>query len=294
MKKILSAVQMPIFYILAYMPTFLCRWLAKILAHQLIRRPNAYRRRIDTNLRILMPELSTEKRNKWVAENLHFWVNIFLQVPRLMIKEKQKAIRRISEIKGEELALAASREGKGVIFLSFHLGNWEVLAPYLGKKFKCTSFYRPPDNNHLHRLMSKYRNKNGIRLAPTNMGGIRLALAALKRKEVVIIMPDQNPSKHTSQQIVRFFGIDMPRPTLLTQLRARTDARVIVLFSVEISPGRYRAEFHLPPKAVYSNDTQQSAQAVASCIEKYIRLYPTQYQWSYRMLYRTKYNKEYK
>jgi len=293
MKKFILAIQVPLFYIFAYMPTFLCHWLAKILARQMTKRPNACKHRIDVNLRILMPELTAAKRSKWVAENLYFLIELFLQVPRLIIREKKKVTRRISEVKGKELAIAAGEQEKGVIFLLPHLGNWEILAQYLGKEFKCTALYRPLNNNHLDKILRQYRGQNGMQLAPTSKAGIRRLLTALKRKEHIIILPDQNPGMRTAQQIIRFFGISMPRPSLLTQLRACTDARVVVVFAVQISPGHYRVEFHAPPKAIYSNDIQQSVQAVADCVEKCIRLYPTQYQWSYRILYRTEHKKEY-
>lgn len=293
MRKFILAIQVPLFYIFAYMPVFLCHWLAKLLTNQLIRRPNAYRRRIDTNLRILMPELSAEKRNSWVAENLRFLTEIFLQMPRLLMREKNRVISRISEVRGKELALAASKEGKGVIFLLPHLGNWEILAPYLGKEFKSTALYKPLNSNHLDRILRQYRSQNGMQLVPISKTGIRRLLTALKRKEFAIILPDQNPGIHTAQQMTRFFGIDMPSPSLLAQLRAHIDARVVAVFAVQISPGNYRVEFHSPPKAIYSNDIQQSTQAVASCVEKCVRLYPTQYQWSYHILHRTEHKKEY-
>ncbi len=275
------------------MPVFLRRWFARILAGQLIKRPNPYRHRIDVNLRILMPELDAAKRSRRMAESLYFLIELFLQMPRLLMREKNRVTRRISEVKGKELALAAGEQGKGVIFLLPHLGNWEILAPYLGKEFKCTALYKPLNNNHLDQILRQYRSQNGMQLVPVSKAGIRCLLRALKRKEHVIILPDQNPGMRTAQQMIRFFGIDMPSPSLLAQLRLRTDARVVAVFAVQTSPGHYRVEFHEPPKAIYSKDIQQSVQAVASCVEKCVRLYPTQYQWSYRILYRTEHKKEY-
>lgn len=240
-----------------------------------------------------MPELSEEKRSRWVTENLSFFIGLFLQGPRLLMREKNRVIRRINEVKGKELAVTAAKQGKGVIFLLPHLGNWEVLAPYLGKEFKCTALYKPLNNHHLNRILRRYRSQNGMQLVAIGKAGIRRLLMALRRKEYIILLPDQNPGIRTAQQNIRFFGVSMPSPSLLTQLRARTDARVVAVFAVQTSPNHYKVEFHSPPEAIYSPDIQQAVQGVATCVENCIRLYPTQYQWSYRILHRTEHKKEY-
>ena len=276
------------------MPRLLGKLLIKGLAAWLIRHPNAHKHRIQVNLELLMPELPPRKRSGWIHANIGFLAGLFFEMPRLLLRERNRVVSRITQIQGKELALKACKHGKGVIFLLPHLGNWEVLAPYLGKEFRCTALFKPLDNAQLNRILWKYRTETGMKLVPISRSGIRELLLALKRKECAVILPDQTPRSHRARQTVRFFGTPMPMPSLLTQLHSRTGAQVISVFAVKSAPNDYRVEFHSPAQSIYAKDIQQSVQGVAASVEKCVRLYPTQYQWSYRILNETEHREEYR
>ena len=281
-------------YVLAWMPRWLRRWASSLLTYWMIRRPNKRKHRISVNMRIFFPEFSQEKKNEYVRLNIGFLMYLLFEMPRILIREGSRAIARISEVKGKDLALKAVQQNKGVILMLPHLGNWEILAPYLGKEFSCTALYKPFYNQHLNEIVRKYRTATGMKLVPTDRTGVKQLLLSLRRKEYVIILPDQNPGRERAQVQTRFFGILMPSPSLLTQLQARTGARILCVFAAQLPDKSYRVEFHTPSEKVYSSDIRQAVQGVNDSIEKCVRLYPAQYQWLYKILARTHHAKEYK
>lgn len=293
MKKLQPLVHILLFYGIAYMPRWLCRLAARICTHWLINRPNLHKHRIAINLRILLSELSQEERMEYTRLNLRFLTGLLFEVPHILLRERSKVIQRITEVKGKNLAVAAHRHNKGVILMLPHLGNWEILAPYLGREFPCTALYKPLYNGHLDAVVRNYRTEMGMKLVPTNRTGIKQLLLSLQRKEYAIILPDQNPGNQKAQLNAKFFGVPMPTPSLLPQLRARTNARILCVFAIKLPDDNYRIEFHPPADAVYADDIGEAVQGVNTSVENCVRLYPTQYQWPYRMLAGTLYRLEY-
>lgn len=170
---------------------------------------------------------------------------------------------------------AAQRAGKGVIFLTPHLGCFEISAFYGAQRLPLTVLYRPPKRAALEAMMIAGRTRGGARLAPANLQGVRLLLKALRRGEAVGILPDQAPGVGEGVW-ADFFGRPAYTMTLVTRLQESTAAAVIMAFAERLPRGAgYR--LHLQPVSAHP----LTPAALNRAVEELVRRCPAQYLWGY-------------
>jgi Kdo2-lipid IVA lauroyltransferase/acyltransferase len=170
---------------------------------------------------------------------------------------------------------AARVNGRGLIFLTPHLGCFEIAAFYGGQHLPLTVLYRPPKLKWLEPLMISGRRRGQIALAPANMRGVRRLYKALLRGEAVGVLPDQAPAAGEGAW-VPFFGRPAYTITLVTRLQRATNAAIVMAFAERLSGGRgYTLHLEVLP-------TEHFDEFALNCaIENVIRRCPQQYLWSY-------------
>jgi len=176
-----------------------------------------------------------------------------------------------------ERALAA---GKGVIFATGHLGNWELSAHAHALMSQPMSFVvRPLDNPLLDTLSTRLRQMSGNEVIGRN-DLIRPILRALHSNRAVGILADQNVAA-SEGVFVDFFGRKACADAGLARLAARTGAAVVPGFAVwSESERRFILKFY-PPLSL-SGDEIADTQTVQSALERAIREYPDQWLWIHR------------
>lgn len=182
---------------------------------------------------------------------------------------------------GGELVAAARAQGKGIVFLTPHLGCFEVTAQAYAARFgRITVLYRPARKQWLRELVDTARGRANLATAPTTLSGVRQMLKALKAGEAVGLLPDQVPPEGLGVW-APFFGRDAYTMTLSTRLARQTGA-VLLLAWGERLPGGCGYRVHLRPWPLESpgNDTA-AAQQMNAQMEKLIRECPHQYLWGY-------------
>tara|TARA_B110000014_G_scaffold183586_1_gene132663 strand:- start:956 stop:1585 length:630 start_codon:yes stop_codon:yes gene_type:complete len=190
-------------------------------------------------------------------------------------KEK-RILKWVNEIKGLSDIEKAHTKKKGIIFLTPHLGCYEITSIYYGSKYPLTILYRPPRQKWLERLIKEGRQKGLNVLAPTNKMGIKKILTALKKGEAVGILPDQAANKGEGEW-ADFFGRPAYTMILVSKLAKKTGATVIMAFGERLSIGK---GFDIHFKTLSSNDIS-SARKLNKVLENEIKFAPTQYLWNY-------------
>ena len=169
----------------------------------------------------------------------------------------------------------AQRDGRGIIFLTPHLGCFEVSAIYTAQRVPLTALYRPPHQRWLEPLMVRGRSRGKARVSPANLRGVRTLYKALQRGEAVGLLPDQAPQAGEGTW-ADFFGRPAYTMTLVRRLQKQTRAAVIFAFAERLPSGRgYLLHFER-----YRGDDLDERE-LNRCVEKLIRSCPTQYLWSY-------------
>lgn len=168
----------------------------------------------------------------------------------------------------------AQRAGKGVIFLTPHLGCFEISALYGAQRLPLTVLYRPPKRVVLETIMQAGRARGRITLAPATLKGVRLLYKALQRGEAIGVLPDQAPGVGEGEW-ADFFGRPAYTMTLVTRLQQTSGAAVIMAFAERLAQGR---GYHLHLQTVTG---PLDPSAMNRAVEAIVRTCPAQYLWGY-------------
>jgi Kdo2-lipid IVA lauroyltransferase/acyltransferase len=185
------------------------------------------------------------------------------------------------EWEGKDLIEAAQRQGRGIVFLTPHLGCFEVTAQgYAAHWGRITVLYRPARKSWLRGLVDSARGRANLATAPTTLAGVRQMLKALKNGEAVGLLPDQVPPQGLGLW-APFFGRDAYTMTLSTRLAQQTGAAILLAWGERLPWGRgYRLHFRSWPGALAADSAGAAAQVNAQ-MEGLIRECPQQYLWGY-------------
>lgn len=240
------------------------------------------RRVTRSNLARAYPMLDQRQRDVLARLSLRHSVATVLELGFAWQGKPELVNASIKAIHGQALLDQAQAEGKGIIILAPHFGNWEVLNFWLSSHMPFTAMYEPPRIAPLDDTIRQGRERMGAHLVPTTARGVSSLLKALKRCEAVGILPDQVP-EDTGGVIAPFFGYLAYTATLLPKLVARTNAHVIVAVAQRRHEGDgFELHFMEADKRVYDTDEAVSAQGVNASVEATIALNPIQYQWEYK------------
>lgn len=171
-------------------------------------------------------------------------------------------------------------DGKGVIFLTPHLGCFEILAPLLAARYGLTAMFKPPHRIWLRTWIEKMRSRSKLHLAPAQQNGVRMLVKALRRGEAIGILPDQTPA--ASQGVwAPFFGKPAYTLTLVYKLQRLTKSPIALLFCERLTAGKgYQIHLRVLPKLL-PTDPVSAATCINQAIESLIAIAPTQYLWAY-------------
>lgn len=195
--------------------------------------------------------------------------------------KKDKLFKLIKNVHGEALIQEALDEEKGVILALPHLGNWELLALYCSSKYPTTTMYQKPKIPQFDELIKGGRERFGAKLVPADNEGIRAMLKALRKNELICVLPDQEP-KEGKGVFSPFFNLQAYSMTLISRFANKTDAKVFIAYSKRLAQGD-GYEIHFAPLDKMKVDSlEESVTYLNTEMEKCIREIPEQYQWSYK------------
>lgn len=182
---------------------------------------------------------------------------------------------------GAALIAQALAKGRGIIFLTPHLGCFEVAAQDYAASFgRITVLYRPARKVWLRGLVDTARARPRLATAPTTLAGVKLLLKALRAGEAVGLLPDQVPPQGLGVW-APFFGRAAYTMTLSARLAQQTGATVLLVWAERRGWGR-GYDVHLQACDIGSSgDPVAAAAQVNGDMERLIRACPRQYLWGY-------------
>ncbi len=214
-----------------------------------------------------------------VRAAMHLGMGMVELLP-VWLRPYPRVLRLIREVRGWEHVEAARQGGKGLLGLAPHLGCWELVGLYLARYLPMITLYRPPRQAWADRLMRQGRERGQMRLATPDMRGVRAMLGALKRGEVVGILPDQVASRGDGVW-APFFGRPAYTPTLAFKMARSTGAVPLLFYCERLSWGR-GFRLWIEPLPAFPEDVQEAAIRLNQALERLILRRPEQYLWSYR------------
>lgn len=185
--------------------------------------------------------------------------------------------------RGAEHIEAAQVGGAGVLFLTPHLGCFEITAQAYAERFGArhpmTVLFRPARQAALRDLVASARQRPGLHAAPTTLAGVKQLIKALKVGDAVGLLPDQVPPDGQGVW-APFFGRDAYTMTLSARLAQSGHTKVLVSWGERLSWGRgFRV--HVRPLDSLDGDASVAARQINQAMEALVRECPAQYLWSY-------------
>lgn len=235
-----------------------------------------YRRHLHDNMVLALGE--TEARRLWYRAVGHAGAQ-FMELAKIWLRPLEEAVLSVVKISGWEVAEAAMRAGKGIVYLTPHLGCFEITAQYLSTQAPITVLYRPPKRRWMQTLIETGRARKQLHLAAADLSGVRALLKALKKGEAVGLLPDQAP-KVGEGRWLDFFG--RPAYTMTLAARLSESGAAVIMVWAERLPAGGGYHFHLEaPTQALSGTLEERAQQISREIERLIRQCPAQYLWGY-------------
>lgn len=188
-------------------------------------------------------------------------------------------------IEGEPCVQQAWAAGRGVIFLTPHLGCFEMSAQAIATRWSAqqgpiTVLYRPARQAWLAKVMETARNRPGMQAVPTTLAGVRQMIKALRRGEAVGLLPDQVPPEGLGVWSP-VFGKPAYTMTLAARLALQTGATVLLVRCEREPMGRGFVMYAEPLPQPLDADLETAVRQVNEAMEHVIRQCPGQYLWGY-------------
>jgi Kdo2-lipid IVA lauroyltransferase/acyltransferase len=267
---------------LGALPRPVARGVATSVAQLLLLLLPKLRKTAEVNLKLAFPEWSEQQRHavmKRMARNLGWMAAEFARMPRYT----KKNIERVVVLDGHENFLEGQSRGKGVLYLTGHIGAWE-LSSYAHALYGFPLHYmaRPLDNKPLDALVNQYRGLSGNKSIYKNEAA-RMMLRVLKGAGTVGILADQNTMPDEGV-FVDFFGIPACTTTGIARVALHTDAAVVPGYAFwDEDLRKYRLRFEPPVELSRTgnteNDILENTARFTKVIEGIIRKYPEQWVW---------------
>ena len=186
---------------------------------------------------------------------------------------------------GEPVVEAAYGAGKGVVFLTPHLGCFEITAQALAARFSprfgaLTVLFRPARQEWLNELMVASRQRPGLETAPTTLAGVRQMIKALRRGQAVGLLPDQVPPDGQGSWSP-VFGRPAYTMTLAARLVQQTGAVPLLTWGERLPRGRGFVVHFRPLPEPLAADLDTAVGQINRAMEGLIAERPEQYLWGY-------------
>lgn len=199
----------------------------------------------------------------------------FTSIPRL----KPEDVNQWIFIEGLEILDQAVSEGKGGLFYSGHLGNWEIMGAIAARLgYPVTFVVARQSNREVEALIDHYRESAGIEIVK-RADAVKGVLSALKRNRLVAIMIDQDA--HEDGAFVPFFGQLASTPRGPAVFHLRTGSPLIFAHSVRLPKDKYRIRFTRTDTTSFPDADSLTAHMTRR-LESAIRETPEQWFWMHR------------
>ena len=211
------------------------------------------------------------------------------ETPRLWLRPVGAPLGNRLLWHGRELIDAAMQARRGIVFLTPHMGSFEVTAQAVAQEYAATYgpitvLYRPARQEALRKVMDESRGRPGLATAPATLAGVRQMIRALRRGEGVGLLPDQVPPEGMGVW-APFFGKPAYTMTLAARLVQQTGATPLLIWGERLPHGAgfgiHISALDDPLPLGDAAAQAESAAIINRAMERLIRQCPQQYLWGY-------------
>ena len=231
------------------------------------------------NLRIAFGnEMNESELKKLAAESYRQIAMSFIEL--LISPKLQKHIDQILEPKHIQLIQRLLQQGKGLITIQGHLGNWELLGAAAATTINgpLTVAAVQQSNPYINHFITQRRNTMGMQVAGTKEA-MKLLLKALRKGQALGLAADQNAGR--GAVFVDFFGKTAATQPGPAKLALKYGAPMLIGAAIRTGPGQFKVLSQ--QVEIHADDTVKTlTERHVKILESFIRQYPEQYFWLHR------------
>ena len=266
--------------LLARLPLRLLHAMGSVLGWAMYGLSPTYRRHLRENLALAGHDDRATRRAAIESAG-----RLLAELPAIWLRPRDEVAGLVRRVEGEALIDAARAEGRAIVFLTPHIGCFEVAARAAAARFPITVLYRAPKLRWLQPFIERGRGGDNVRLASADLSGVRELMAALTRREAVGILPDQVPGEGEGEW-TEFFGKPAYTMTLGAKLATRPGLACFLAFGERLPRGAGYVVHVRPLPAAQPGES--AARHLNRALEALIRDCPGQYLWGYNRYKRPK------
>lgn len=245
--------------------------------------PTKSRAATEVNIAIAYPELPEEERRRLAQRSLRHTGRTMMEIPLMWEWPVERCIGLIREIEGEHLLEEAMADGRGLVLLAPHLGNWELAGLYFASRYRMAALYSPPQVKEFEDYMIRVRSRTGSELVRGDRRGLARLIGLLREGGIAGILPDQCPKKDSGYAYAPFYGMEVRTMTLVGKLMQKSGARALTTFAQRLPDGEgFRIVIRQVEPGIGDPDPLVATAALNQTVERCVNEKPEQYQWEYK------------
>lgn len=261
------------FKLLARLPLPILHSIGRITGRVVYYLPGRYRNRLQRNA-----VQAGYKQKSFSSRAAAETGAMILETPKVWLQTEKCLEKTISN--DDHVVQKIKDQGRGILYLTPHLGCFEITARYIAKTSPITVMFRPPRWKPLEPAMVQSRNTEGLNAVPANMQGVRQFVRALKKGQAVGMLPDQVPSGGEGVW-ANFFNKPAYTMTLAAKLALQSKVAIVVTSGERLKGGKgWRIHYHQIPEPL-PETVEELVPIINQAIEEMIQRFPDQYLWSY-------------
>ncbi|HKI99926.1 MAG TPA: lysophospholipid acyltransferase family protein [bacterium] len=258
--------------------------LGRVLGRLVYRFSARYRRLAHLQLAMALPELSEAERTRIARQCMeHQGMTLLETIALPRLRRRPTPWLRLEN---EELLVAAHARGRGVVLVTAHAANWELLPIALERlRIRAMAVASTLTNPRLNRLIGEIRRFEYMDVAERGSEtSPRQLLGCLKRGDALVLVNDVDIE--AQGVFVDFFGIPANTPRAPASLALKLDTPLLTYFDTRLPDGSHVLRFQEVPitEAIRTaaDPVRSLTQAVSDQVEAHIRAHPEQWMWNHR------------
>ncbi|MFN0292458.1 lysophospholipid acyltransferase family protein [Pedobacter helvus] len=282
MRNVLSVIAKCILYVISLLPWWILFRISDLL-YLVLRYVVGYRRKvIDTNLSLAFPEKTEMERLSIQKKYYRYLADILVETVKLFTLSSRQVFKRV-EVLNAEVIRGYFREGRSVIGVLGHYGNWEMSALRFSQLFAEPRYivYKPLSNKVADGMVKKMRSRFGAILISMKETA-RTLISFRGIPSMTVMVSDQTPPKSEIQYFAKF--LNQPTAVFLgvEKLAKITNSIVVFCDIRRLGRGRYRCEFVTLYERPNETLSHEITNGHVAYLEKVIREKPEYWLWSHR------------
>ena len=199
--------------------------LGDIIAFFLRNTTNQLSQLVQANIALCFADLGKDGQKYLYRESIRQTCYAMTELAAVWCWPVEKILARVTSV---DICREFELSSRGRIILVPHLGSWETLVIWLGKKCNALIMYKRRKSKAVDQFVKTSRARSGGIPVPTKKHGLRKLLIGLREGNSLMILPDQRPAGNKARIDAEFFGVSAPTTTLVHNLCHKVECDVFL------------------------------------------------------------------